>query len=87
MQIFTNGRYKSVEHRAVVNANETRMTVLSCSSPAEDVIVAPAAALVEEDNAALYQASLYGEYSLNFFSKGFKGKAYVDSLKIAVPTA
>lgn len=87
MQILTNGRYKSVEHRAVVNAKQTRMTVLSCYSPAESVTVAPAAPLVEEDNAAFYEASLYGDYSFNFFSKGFKGKAYVDSLKIAVPAA
>ncbi|MCO5607326.1 hypothetical protein L7F22_061521 [Adiantum nelumboides] len=83
MQIFTNVRYKSVEHRALVNATKTRMTVLSCSSPAENVIVAPAAKLIELDNVAFYQPSLYGDYSFNFFSKGFQGKAYV----VAVPAA
>jgi G3E family GTPase len=40
-QILTNGIYKSVEHRVVVNSERERLTVACFINPANDTLVAP----------------------------------------------
>ncbi|THG01667.1 hypothetical protein TEA_011744 [Camellia sinensis var. sinensis] len=47
-QILSNGRYKSVVHRAVVNNKATWISIAMASGPSLDTIVSPAPELVED---------------------------------------
>ncbi|XP_020252350.1 protein SRG1-like, partial [Asparagus officinalis] len=38
VEIFTNGRYKSVEHRAMVNPENARVSIAAFNAPARDII-------------------------------------------------
>ncbi|KAG2612886.1 hypothetical protein PVAP13_4KG312600 [Panicum virgatum] len=62
LQALSNGRYKSVWHRAVVNADRPRMSVASFLCPCNDVLLRPAAKLVCDGSPAVYRDYTYAEY-------------------------
>lgn len=69
MQALSNGRYKSVWHRAVVNSDRPRMSVASFLCPCNDVVLGPAAKLISEDSPAVYRDYTYAEYYSKFWSR------------------
>ncbi|KAK4491197.1 hypothetical protein RD792_001929 [Penstemon davidsonii] len=84
LEIFSNGRYKSVKHRAVVNSEATRISVVIANGPAPDVIVNPAAPLVERDDGrALYLPMKFIEYVETMLSNRLEGKGNLECLKIS----
>ena len=63
MQILTNGKYKSVMHRATVNNKATRISIAIPQGPSVDTIIAPAPELLEkEGQAPKYIGMKYKEY-------------------------
>ena len=80
-KIISNGKYKSVEHRAIVNKHEPRMTIAVFCNPADDTIISPAPALLDEHHPPLYRPMTFGEFLASFFKKGLDGKGYVESFK------
>ncbi|XP_038685942.1 protein DOWNY MILDEW RESISTANCE 6-like [Tripterygium wilfordii] len=70
LQALSNGRYKSVWHRAVVNADKPRMSVASFLVPSDDAVISPPKALVGHDGSgALYRDFTYPEYYTKFWSR------------------
>ncbi|CAL5394374.1 unnamed protein product [Camellia sinensis] len=61
-EILSNGRYKSVEHRAVVNAERTRISIGVSLGPEMTAIVAPAAELLDEESEMKYKPIAYKDY-------------------------
>ncbi|MFQ6649357.1 hypothetical protein Gotur_022356 [Gossypium turneri] len=62
-KILSNGKYKSVLHRAVVNNRDVRISIAVPHGPALDAIVSPASKLVENvGNPPAYGAMKYKEY-------------------------
>ncbi|XP_042061573.1 2-oxoglutarate-dependent dioxygenase 19-like [Salvia splendens] len=61
-EILTNGRFKSLKHRAVVNKERERISLVVLNTPAWDAIVGPAAPLVDKDGSALYHSMEYKQY-------------------------
>ncbi|XP_047981175.1 2-oxoglutarate-dependent dioxygenase 19-like [Salvia hispanica] len=82
LEILSNGRYKSVKHRAVVNTEETRISVVMANGAAPDAIVAPAAPLVEQDGRPLYRPMKFIEYVETMLSNPLLGKCNLDCIKI-----
>ncbi|KAK1290815.1 Feruloyl CoA ortho-hydroxylase 2 [Acorus calamus] len=50
LEIFSNGRYKSVLHRVLVNSSKSRLSVASLHSLPFDTIVRPSPKIVDENN-------------------------------------
>eukprot|EP00253_Pinus_taeda_P032536 PITA_32536 len=48
LQVVRNGRFRSVEHRAVTNASAARISIPTFYGPSEDAFIAPATSLVDE---------------------------------------
>ncbi|KAJ7537030.1 hypothetical protein O6H91_12G093400 [Diphasiastrum complanatum] len=46
-EMITNGRYKSANHRAIVNSNRTRRSYVTFYHPAKDQKIFPAPELVD----------------------------------------
>lgn len=66
----SNGKYKSVLHRAIVNAERERLSVASFLCPCNDAVLGPAKPLTEEDgSAAIYRNFTYDEYYKKFWSR------------------
>ncbi|KAG4954812.1 hypothetical protein JHK87_040406 [Glycine soja] len=62
LEILTNGKYKSVLHRAVVNTKATRISVATAHGASLDTSVGPAPELVGDENPAAYRAIKYRDY-------------------------
>ncbi|KAJ3704932.1 hypothetical protein LUZ61_008637 [Rhynchospora tenuis] len=62
LEILSNGKYKSVLHRAVLNSEVARMSVVTAIGPALDAIVEPIPDLVNEDFPAVFRGMKYRDY-------------------------
>ncbi|KAI4307442.1 hypothetical protein L6164_030631 [Bauhinia variegata] len=62
MEILTNGKYKSVVHRAVVNKKAVRISIGTAHGPPLDTVLSPAPELLSDDNPPAYRAITYRKY-------------------------
>ncbi|KAJ8440803.1 hypothetical protein Cgig2_000691 [Carnegiea gigantea] len=60
LQIVSNGRLRSSEHRAVTNKNKARITGAFFIEPMKDCIVEPAKAIVNARSPAIYKFTVAG---------------------------
>ncbi|KAI4302677.1 hypothetical protein MLD38_038397 [Melastoma candidum] len=81
MQVLSNARYKSVEHRVIVNSGKERVSLAYFFNPRGDILIKPAEELVTEDQPALYLPMTFNEYRLYIRRKGPCGKSQVEALK------
>ncbi|KAL1564615.1 2-oxoglutarate-dependent dioxygenase 19-like [Salvia divinorum] len=79
LEIFTNGRFKSLKHRAVVNKERERISIGVLNGPAWDAIVGPAVSLVEKDGSAIYHSMDYKHYLESQLTKTrLGGKSFLE---------
>ncbi|GLT37370.1 hypothetical protein SLA2020_116890 [Shorea laevis] len=69
LQALSNGRYKSVWHRAIVNADNARMSIASFLCPHDHAIISPAKPLTEDGSVTVYKNFTYSEYYSKFWSR------------------
>lgn len=55
MQVMTNGIYKAPEHRAVVNKEKERLSIVTFCYPSPSIDIGPADKLIGEDNQQVYK--------------------------------
>lgn len=82
VQVLTNGRYKSVEHRAVTNAERDRLSVVTFYAPAYDVELGPLPEFVSDEVPCRYRRFNHGEYSRHYVTSRLEGKKTLDFAKI-----
>ncbi|KAJ8570888.1 hypothetical protein K7X08_037860 [Anisodus acutangulus] len=80
-QVSSNGIYKSVEHRVIVNSAKERVSLALFYNPGGDILIKPADKLVTEDRPALYSPTTFNKYRAFIRTKGPCGKSQVESLK------
>ncbi|XP_056696734.1 2-oxoglutarate-dependent dioxygenase 21, chloroplastic isoform X2 [Spinacia oleracea] len=84
LEVLSNGLYKSVVHRAVVNSQKTRISIASFHSLGLDEKMEPAFQLVNENHPKAYKGSSFRDF-LNFLSANDIGQGnicFLDTLKI-----
>lgn len=69
LQALSNGRYRSVWHRAIVNADKPRMSIASFLCPCDDALISPPNELTEDGTGAVYRNFTYAEYYKKFWSR------------------
>nr|AEM42994.1 ACC oxidase [Siraitia grosvenorii] len=78
LEVITNGKYKSVMHRVVTQANGTgRMSIASFYNPGSDAVIFPAPALVEkeaEENNNVYPKFVFEDYMKLYVGVKFQAK-------------
>ncbi|XP_024544750.1 probable 2-oxoglutarate-dependent dioxygenase ANS [Selaginella moellendorffii] len=74
VEIITNGIFKSVIHRAIVNRNLYRMSMASFFNPCAQAIIAPIQELLDKQNPAQYKARLSKDYIGDIYNKYIEGK-------------
>lgn len=72
LEVITNGKYKSVEHRVIAQTNGARMSIASFYNPGSDAIIHPAPALVE--NKQLYPKFVFEDYMKLYAGLKFQAK-------------
>ncbi|KAK6132329.1 hypothetical protein DH2020_033953 [Rehmannia glutinosa] len=63
IEILSNGKYKAVVHRSIVNKEKTRMSWPVFMEPPPDLEVGPHPKLVSEDNPPKYKTKKFGDYA------------------------
>ena len=81
-QIITNGAYKSVEHRAIVNSQKERLSIATFTFPKLDGDLGPAPSLITPENLAKFSRVLMVDYLKRLFSRQLDGKSYIDTMRI-----
>uniref|UniRef100_A0A0V0GU36 Putative ovule protein n=1 Tax=Solanum chacoense TaxID=4108 RepID=A0A0V0GU36_SOLCH len=62
LEILSNGKYKSIEHRGVVNTEAACISVGVGHGPAMDAIVQPASPLIKEKSESAFRPIVYKDY-------------------------
>ncbi|EXC08251.1 Leucoanthocyanidin dioxygenase [Morus notabilis] len=62
LQIISNGKYKSAEHRAITNSSRARLSVATFHDPAKTVKISPASQLISEFVPPRFREVVYGDY-------------------------
>ncbi|KAK3404104.1 hypothetical protein EUGRSUZ_K00448 [Eucalyptus grandis] len=69
LQALSNGRYKSVWHRAIVNADKPRMSIASFLSPSSHALISSPVSLLDNGRGPIYREFTYAEYYKKFCSR------------------
>ncbi|CAN6581270.1 unnamed protein product [Malus baccata var. baccata] len=80
IEIWSNGQYKSVEHRAVPNESKARISYASFIFPHFDDEIEPIDHLVESSR--MYKKVKYGDYLVKAMTEDFIGKEHTGMAKI-----
>lgn len=81
LEIMTNGKYKSIEHRVTVDAHKERLSISAFHVPNLDGVVSPVLGVTEEK--VLYKTTKVEEYSRLYMSNKLDGKRALDHAKLS----
>ncbi|KAK2648952.1 hypothetical protein Ddye_016441 [Dipteronia dyeriana] len=86
LEVITNGKYKSVEHRVIAQTDGNRMSIASFYNPGSDAVIYPAPALLEEEKQA-YPKFVFEDYMKLYAGLKFQAKEPRFEAMKAVETA
>ncbi|KAJ6804432.1 S-norcoclaurine synthase 1-like [Iris pallida] len=81
LEMLTNGKYKSNEHRVVVNTEKERLSIAAFHPPRHDIVLRPLPKLVQ-GGVENYKATTFADFMKGFFSAKLDGKNYLETLKL-----
>jgi isopenicillin N synthase-like dioxygenase len=79
---LSNGKFKSVEHRAVTNKNKRRTSHASFLLPQDDVEVQPFDHMIDAQHPKMYQKVKFGDYLRQSLKRKMEGKTHTDVARI-----
>ncbi|KAJ8422615.1 hypothetical protein Cgig2_000240 [Carnegiea gigantea] len=82
IEVLTNGKYKSVQHRAVTNKKKDRLSIVTFYAPSYEVELGPLPEFVNESNPVKYRRYNHGEYSKHYVTNKLQGKKSLDFAKV-----
>ncbi|KAE8660145.1 cullin-1 isoform 1 [Hibiscus syriacus] len=87
LEVLTNGKYKSVEHRAVTHKEKDRLSIVTFYAPSYKIELGPMPELVDEKNPCRYRRYNHGEYNKHYVTNELQGKRTLDFAKIQSNTS
>ncbi|CAL4915535.1 unnamed protein product [Urochloa decumbens] len=81
LEVLTNGQYKSIEHRAVINPVKERITIATFHSVSLGCTIGPLQELLKAGEAR-YKVLDSVEFTKGYFSAKLEGRRYLESLKL-----
>ena len=82
LEVLSNGKYRTVVHRAMLNSENSRVSIASIHGLAMHEKVRSAEELVDEQTPMMYEESSFRDF-LDFLpANGTNNKSYIDSLRI-----
>ncbi|GMI77715.1 SENESCENCE-RELATED GENE 1, senescence-related gene 1 [Hibiscus trionum] len=82
LEIFSNGVYRSIEHKVVPNAEKERMSISFFINPKLEAAVGPSPNLIDAHNPPLFKRVSLDQYVKGFFSRKLNGKSYLQHMRI-----
>ncbi|XP_057948238.1 protein SRG1-like [Malania oleifera] len=81
LEIWSNGAYKSVEHRVTVNSTQERISLAMFFSPKLQAEVGPARSLINSQNPPQFESTVMQNYIKNFFSRKLGPKTNLEHMR------
>ncbi|XP_038887395.1 protein DMR6-LIKE OXYGENASE 2-like [Benincasa hispida] len=81
-QVWSNEKYESVEHRAMVNSKKERYSIAFFFNPSHSTIIEPLEELINPQNPLKYKSFTYGKFLANRKRSNFK-KLNVENIQIS----
>lgn len=78
LQIMSNGKYQSIEHRVVANGSKNRISVPIFVNPRPSDKISPLRGVLASGEKPKYKEVLYSDYVKYFFKKAHDGKETVE---------
>jgi len=79
LQVLSNGRYRSVLHRAVVSSSRARISIPTFYCPSPDAVIDPATPLTDAEHPAAFRSFTYEEYYQEFWNRQLQGNTCLQS--------
>ena len=83
MQIMSNGKYRSIEHRAVVNSEKQRLSIAAFHNVELTNMIGPLPDLLKDD-IPKYKTISHGDYLRLVVSTKLDGKSLMDQMKLHI---
>ncbi|KAI3762355.1 hypothetical protein L1987_52783 [Smallanthus sonchifolius] len=81
LDVVTNGEYKSVWHRVVVNSEKPRMSIATFLCPCNDSMLSAPNELIKDGSIPVYRNFTYAEYYKKFWSGNLDEKHCTEFFK------
>ncbi|XP_058761420.1 protein SRG1-like [Vicia villosa] len=82
LEILTNGIYRSIEHRATINAKNERISIAAFNRPQMSKVIGPTPSLITAERPAMFNRIGVVDYLNGFMSRKLQGKSYLDVVRI-----
>ncbi|KAL8088547.1 protein SRG1-like [Apium graveolens] len=82
LEIITNGNYRSIEHRAICNSEEERISIVTFLSPLMDCEFGPAPSLLANGVRAQFLRTTTANYYRGVYARELGGKSYLDTVRL-----
>ncbi|KAF9604476.1 hypothetical protein IFM89_006798 [Coptis chinensis] len=82
LEVLTNGKYKSVEHRAVTHKDQDRLSIVTFYAPSYEIELGPLPELINDNRPCMYRKYNHGEYSKHYVTNKLQGKRTLEFAKI-----
>ncbi|TVU46997.1 hypothetical protein EJB05_06571 [Eragrostis curvula] len=82
LEVLSNGKFKSVEHRAVIHPNKERISVAMFHYPCQDLVLSPLSEFVTEGEKVRYRSTSYQDFLMQYFAAKLDGRNHVERLKL-----
>ncbi|ERN12885.1 hypothetical protein AMTRI_Chr07g78630 [Amborella trichopoda] len=86
LEIFSNGKYKSVLHRVLANRSKTRISVASLHSLPFETVIGPAPQLIDQCHPPLYANTDFASFLHYISSTRHHPKSFLESRKLKLDT-
>ncbi|KAF8666539.1 hypothetical protein HU200_053660 [Digitaria exilis] len=80
LEIMTNGKYKSIEHRVTINSHMERLSISAFNNPKIDGVVSP---VLGSNEKTLYKTVGVADYLKHNLSNKLDGKRALDYAKVS----
>ncbi|KAM5587804.1 codeine O-demethylase [Rosa sericea] len=82
-EILSNGAYKSMEHRAMVNSEQERISIAMFFNPKFEAEIGPVTSLITPENPPLFKRIGMEQYVQDFYTRRkLDGKSYLDQMRL-----
>ncbi|KAL8102933.1 protein LATERAL BRANCHING OXIDOREDUCTASE 1-like [Apium graveolens] len=83
VEVLSNGVYKSIEHRAVTNQKNPRMSIAAFFIPEDEMEIGPLDSMVDENHLPrMFKNVKYLDYLRYTLGRKMEGKSHIDILKL-----
>ncbi|KAI3874038.1 hypothetical protein MKX03_035407 [Papaver bracteatum] len=83
LEIMSNGIYRSVDHRAVINSTKVRLSVAAFHDPKLESEIGPISSLITPETPALFKRGVFEDLLKEMFLRKLDGKSFLDCMRIA----